>query len=72
MRWRATKAAAAAAACGSCPQLPGGAYYESSVIDIGAGVFVLGHKFFFMSVILGQNTKYVFHIIIYVFVSLCF
>ena len=62
VRRRATKAAAAA--CGGSvwllsPQLPGGAYDESSLIDIAAGVFVSGHKFF-MSAILGQNTKYVF------------
>ena len=62
VRWRATKAAAAA--CGGSvwllsPQLSGGAFDESSLIDIAAGVFVSGHNFF-MSAILEQNTKYVF------------
>ena len=51
VRRRATKAAAAA--CGGSvwllsPQLPGGAYDESSLIDIAAGVFVSGHKFFYV------------------------
>jgi hypothetical protein len=36
-----------------------GHVHESSLIDIGAGVFVLGHNFF-MSAVLGQNTQYVF------------
>ena len=84
---RATKAAAACGSGVwlLSPQLPGGAYDE--LINIGGGgdehgaealkmVFLpetLCPDINFMSAILGQNTKYVFHHkIIYVFVSSCF
>ncbi len=72
VRRRAMKAEAAA--CGGSkwllsPQLPGGAYDESSLIDIGAGVFLLGHNFIYVC---DFRTKHKICILAYHNLCFCF